>query len=178
MRRNASCIFFFYLLVITNITFSQNTTPFSSLIPIGELSDNSFANNLAMGGLGISNGSYWHINNQNPAALVNNRFTTFEMGIASDIRQVINQRSKDNIGDGNLNYIGFAIPVFREGKWTTSFGFNPYSKMSYKLLSEDIVNNIDGSSTSTLVTHEYNGDGGLTEIYFSNGIKLLSLIHI
>tara|TARA_B100000886_G_scaffold338837_1_gene302623 strand:- start:4022 stop:5302 length:1281 start_codon:yes stop_codon:yes gene_type:complete len=178
MRCNVFCVFLFYFFVITNITFSQNTTPFSSLIPIGELSDNSFANNMAMGGLGISNGSYWHINNQNPAALVNNRFTTFEMGVASDIRQVINQRSKDNIGDGNLNYIGFAIPVIKQGKWTTSFGFNPYSKMSYRLLSEDIVNNIDGSSTSTLVTHEYHGDGGLTEIYFSNGFKLSKTLSI
>ena len=43
-----------------------------------------------------------------------------------------------------MNYIGFAIPVFRDGKWTTSFGFNPYSKMSYKLLSEDIVNTETG----------------------------------
>ena len=70
----------FFLFFVSNVTFSQLTTPFSSLNSIGELNDNSFANNFAMGGLGISNGSYWHLNNQNPAALTSNRFTIFEMG--------------------------------------------------------------------------------------------------
>ena len=60
-------IYFFFL---SNTAIAQVTTPFSSLIPIGEIYDNSFANNLGMGGVGISNGSYWHLNNQNPAALV------------------------------------------------------------------------------------------------------------
>ena len=84
-----------FLFFVSNVTFSQLTTPFSSLNSIGELNDNSFANNLAMGGLGISNGSYWHLNNQNPAALTSNRFTIFEMGISSDVRQIINETSKD-----------------------------------------------------------------------------------
>ena len=48
-------IYFFFL---SNIAVAQVTTPFSSLIPIGEIYDNSFANNLGMGGVGISNGSY------------------------------------------------------------------------------------------------------------------------
>ena len=51
-------------------------------------SDLMFANNLGMAGVGISNGSYWHLNNQNPAALTSNIFTTFEMGLSSDLRQV------------------------------------------------------------------------------------------
>ena len=60
-----------------------------------------------MGGLGISNGSYWHLNNQNPAALVYNRFTVFEMGLSADVRQIINITSKDINGNGNINHIGF-----------------------------------------------------------------------
>ena len=117
-------IYFFFL---SNLTFAQVTTPFSSLIPIGEIYDNSFANNLGMGGVGISNGSYWHLNNQNPAALVYNRFTTFEMGIASDVRQLVNNQTKDISGNGNINYIGFGVPIIKGGKWVASFGFNPYS---------------------------------------------------
>ena len=67
-----------------------------------------------MGGVGISNGSYWHLNNQNPAALVYNRFTTFEMGIASDVRQLVNNQTKDISGNGNINYIGFGVPILKE----------------------------------------------------------------
>ena len=92
-----------------------------------------------MGGVGISNGSVWHLNNQNPAALVYNRFTTFEMGIASDVRQLVNNQSKDISGNGNINYIGFGIPIIKGGKWVASFGFNPFSNTNYKLFSEDVI---------------------------------------
>ena len=162
-------IYFFFL---SNTAIAQVTTPFSSLIPIGEIYDNSFANNLGMGGVGISNGSYWHLNNQNPAALVYNRFTTFEMGIASDVRQLVNNQSKDISGNGNINYIGFGIPIIKGGKWVASFGFNPFSNTNYKLFSEDLIQGVDGSPTSALVNYNYDGSGGLTQIYFANGIKL------
>ena len=127
---------------------------------IGEISDNSFANNLAMGGVGISNGSYWHLNNQNPAALVYNRFTTFEMGVASDVRQIVNDKNKDITGNGNINYIGFGIPMLKGGKWVTSIGFNPYSNTNYKLFSQEQVNGINGDPTSALVNYNYDGSGG------------------
>ena len=150
MRVKVFCLFLIYFFFEYKVSYSQVTTPFSSLIPVGEISDNSFANNLSMGGLGISNGSYWHLNNQNPAALVYNRFTTFEMGVASDIRQIVNNQSKDVVGNGNINYLGFGFPVIKSGKWTSSFGFNPFSNMNYKLFSQDVVYNVDGSPTSSL----------------------------
>ncbi len=162
-------IYFFFL---SNFSLAQVTTPFSSLMPIGELSDNSFANNLAMGGVGISNGSYWHLNNQNPAALVYNRFTTFEMGIASDVRQLINNRTKDVSGNGNINYFGFGVPIIKGGKWVASFGFNPFSNLNYKLFNEEMIFDNNGNPTSALVNYNYDGSGGLTQLYFSNGIKL------
>ena len=172
MHRIHINIFLIYFFFLTKLTVAQDTTPFSSINPIGEISDNSFANNLAMGGVGISNGSYWHLNNQNPAALVYNRFTTFEMGVASDVRQIVNDRNKDITGNGNINYIGFGIPMLKGGKWVTSIGFNPYSNTNYKLFSQDQVNGINGDPTSALVNYNYDGSGGLTEVYFSNGFKL------
>ena len=156
-----------FLFFVSNVTFSQLTTPFSSLNSIGELNDNSFANNLAMGGLGISNGSYWHLNNQNPAALTSNRFTIFEMGISSDVRQIINETSKDVNGNGNINYIGFGVPLIKGGKWITSIGFNPYSTVSYNLIDQKLIN-----QSSALAFYEYSGTGGLTEAYWANGFRL------
>ena len=172
MHRLHINIFLIYFFFLTKLSLAQDTTPFSSLNPIGEISDNSFANNLGMGGVGISNGSYWHLNNQNPAALVYNRFTTFEMGIASDVRQIVNNSTKDITGNGNINYIGFGIPVLKGGKWVTSIGFNPYSNTNYKLFSQEQVVGLNGDATSALVNYNYDGSGGLTEVYFSNGFKL------
>ena len=160
-------VFLFCLFCVSNISFSQLTTPFSSLNSIGELNDNSFANNLAMGGLGISNGSYWHLNNQNPAALVYNRFTVFEMGLSADVRQIINSTSKDINGNGNINHIGFGIPLIKGGKWVSSMGFNPYSTVSYNLADMQLVD-----QSSALVRFEYSGTGGLTEAYWAHGFKL------
>ena len=60
-----------FLILITiffNIKlFAQTTSPFTSVTGIGELNDLGYSNNVAMGGVGISNGSVWHLNNQNPA---------------------------------------------------------------------------------------------------------------
>ena len=97
-------VFLIYFFFLIKVSHAQVTTPFSSLNSIGEISDNSYANNLSMGGLGISNGSYWHLNNQNPAALVYNTFTIFEMGIASDVRQIVNNESKDITVTYKCNY--------------------------------------------------------------------------
>ena len=165
-------IFFILYFFHINALKAQVISPFSSLNSIGEISDNSYANNLSMGGLGISNGSYWHLNSQNPAALVYNGFTNFEMGIRSDIRQIVNDISKDVTGNGNINYMGFGIPIVKDGKWVMSIGFNPYSNMSFKLFDQDQIENVSGGLTSALVNYEYQGEGGLTEVYFSNGIKL------
>ena len=130
--------FLFFLILFINVeVFSQTTSPFTSVTGIGELNDLGFSNNIGMGGVGISNGSYWHLNNQNPAALTSNVFTTFEMGLASDLREVTNNKITDLNGSANLNYIGFGIPVLKSGKWVSSFGFNPFSSVNYILYKEE-----------------------------------------
>jgi len=166
-------LFLFLILLINLEIFSQTTSPFTSVTGIGELNDFSFSNNAGMGGVGISNGSYWHLNNQNPAALTSNIFTTFEMGFSSDIREVSNNKINDLNGSANLNYVGFGIPVIKNGKWVSSFGFNPFSSVNYILYNEEILEN-----TSALARYRYEGEGGLTQAYWSNGFKLLNNLSI
>ena len=146
---------------------------FTSVTGIGELNDLGFSNNIGMGGVGISNGSYWHLNNQNPAALTSNIFTTFEMGLASDLREVSNKKINDWNGSANLNYIGFGIPVIKNGNWVSSFGFNPFSSVNYILYNEELLEN-----TSVVARYRYEGEGGLTQAYWSNGIKLSNNLSI
>ena len=161
-------IFLFFLALAINLElFSQTTSPFTSVTGIGELNDLGFSNNIGMGGVGISNGSYWHLNNQNPAALTSNVFTTFEMGLASDLREVTNNKITDLNGSANLNYIGFGIPILKTGKWVSSFGFNPFSSVNYILYNEEIVEN-----TSVVARYRYEGEGGLTQAYWANGFKI------
>ena len=160
-----------FLILITiffNIKlFAQTTSPFTSVTGIGELNDLGYSNNVAMGGVGISNGSVWHLNNQNPAALTSNIFTTFEMGASSDLREVSNNKITDLNGSANLNYIGFGVPIVKGGKWISSFGFNPFSSVNYILYNEEVLEN-----TSAVARYRYEGEGGLTQAYWSNGIKV------
>ena len=58
--------FLIFITIFFNIKlFAQTTSPFTSVTGIGELNDLGYSNNVAMGGVGISNGSVWHLNNQN-----------------------------------------------------------------------------------------------------------------
>ena len=44
--------------------------------------------------------------------------------------------------------------------------------ISFTVFGQDQIENVSGGLTSALVNYEYQGEGGLTEVYFSNGIKL------
>ena len=133
---------------------------------IGEINNMGVAQNDAMGGLGISYSNVWHINNQNPALLVGNTLTSFQMGIEADIRSISNQFATDQSGTGNLKYLVFAFPIIK-GKWTSSLGVMPYSSVSYNIIDEEII-----PGSSTVATFNYLGEGGISQAYWANGLKL------
>ncbi len=133
---------------------------------IGEINNLGVAQNDAMGGLGISYSNVWHINNQNPALLVGNAFTTFQMGVEADVRSISNQFTTDQSGTGNLKYLIFAFPIVKN-RWTSSFGVMPYSSVSYNIVDEEII-----PLSSTVATFNYLGEGGISQAYWANGFKL------
>jgi hypothetical protein len=133
---------------------------------IGEINNMGVAQNDAMGGLGISYSNVWHINNQNPALLVGNSFSSFQMGIEADVRTISNEFTTDKSGTGNLKYLIFSFPIVK-AKWTSSFGIMPYSSVSYNIVDEEVI-----PGSSTVATFNYLGNGGISQFYWSNGFKL------
>ncbi|GAA0891533.1 membrane protein [Fulvivirga kasyanovii] len=140
-------------------------SPFTSR-GLGDIYDMSLVHNQGMGGLGISNGSYWHLNNVNPALLPYNSLTIFTAGFIGERRTLENSTTSETNSGGNLNFLAMAFPV-KPGIWTTSLGLMPYSNVDYKFSYTDLV---PGTDTEVQFTEE--GSGGFNQFYWSNGVAI------
>ncbi len=119
-----------------------------------------------MAGVGYSQPQYWFINNQNPALLVFNTLTTIEAGVLVESRTIKSDSISQQEKGGNLNYLVMAFPMKRN-KWTTSVGLMPFTNVDYRL---QYLDDVDGSTVPVTVTEE--GSGGLSQFYWSNGVRL------
>ncbi len=160
-------VFFAFLCVISAFTaFGQAArSPFTSF-GIGEPYGNALINTQGMAGVGVSQPQFWYLNNQNPALLVYNNYTVFQAGLLYESRTLRADTASEKNKGGNMNYLVTAFPV-KLNRWTTSLGLMPYSTVKYKL---QYIDNISNSAEQVYVTDE--GSGGLTQLYWSNGVRL------
>ena len=166
-------IFFFICLLFALDTFGQAArTPYSSF-GIGEPYGNALVNQQGMAGVGVSQPQFWFINNQNPALLVyNSVYTGFQAGIITERRTISSDTLSETTQGGNMNYLVTAFPI-KPTKWTTSVGLMPYTSVNYILQYTD---NIVDSQEQVTVTED--GNGGLTQLYWSNGVRLTKHIAV
>lgn len=141
-------------------------TPFSSF-GIGEPYGSALINQQGMAGVGVAQPQFLHINNQNPALLVyNSLYTSFQAGIITERRTISGDTLSEKSQGGNMNYLVTAFPI-KPTKWTTSVGLMPYTSVNYNLQYTD---NVLNSPDEVSVTED--GSGGLTQLYWSNGVRL------
>jgi hypothetical protein len=141
------------------------SSPFSEF-GIGDLQNNGNVQNQGMGGIGISNGSSWYINNLNPALLTHNHVTVFQGAMQFEKKTLTDGTNTQSFQNGNLNYLMLAFPV-KANRWTTSIGLTPYSNVNYNLSYQDYAN-----GTYQLVNYQDLGKGGLNQFYWANGVRL------
>jgi hypothetical protein len=140
---------------------------------IGEPYGNALIHNQGMGGIGVAQPQFWYANNQNPALLVFNYLTVFEAGIHGEKRTIKGDTLKEeNIG-GTLNYLVTVFPV-KVNKWTTSVGLMPYTNVDFGYSYNDVVRDRDSNAPVDSVSQSVlnNGFGGLSQVYWSNGVRL------
>ena len=152
-------------LIMINCVNAQSIYSFEGL---GSLNHQGMPNNVAMGEIGIGAPSYWSINTQNPANLIYNTLSTFQVGIEVDRRNFAGEGLSGNDTDGGLRFLGYAFPVMA-GKWSSSFGILPYSSVSYNTFSQGEV---DGTGGSVEQVSDNRGEGGLTNLFWSHGFKI------
>lgn len=159
-------LIFFSLLLAFEASGQAARTPFTSF-GIGEPYGNALINHQGMAGVGVSQPQFWFINNQNPALLVyNSIYTSFQAGLITERRNISGDTLSETSQGGNMNYLVTAFPI-KPSKWTTSVGLMPYTSVNYRLQYND---NIIGSNEEVRVIEE--GSGGLTQLYWSNGVRL------
>lgn len=153
------------LLVVSTSALAQlgYNSPYSRF-GVGLINTNGQAANLGMGGLGISNGHVFFINDVNPAMLQKTKYTTFEYGLQGQLRNIQTDNISERTGDANLNNISIAFAVGR--KWSTGIGLHPYSSRSYT------INSSEGLSDGTVANYSYQGSGGLNRVNFTNAYRV------
>ncbi|MEO1051496.1 MAG: hypothetical protein AAFX87_12775 [Bacteroidota bacterium] len=162
----------FILTIAAAQVFGQaSRTPFSA-IGIGDIIPPSLINSRGMGGIGVSNPTIFHLNNQNPALLPFNRLTVFEIGIVGESRTINSADVTETGGSGNLNYMATAFPLglnklSQKRASTISLALQPYSFVNYRL---DYTEQVTGSDVETDVTEQ--GTGGFNQFALGYGIRL------
>lgn len=160
-------VFFFLCLFLAFEASGQAArSPYTSF-GIGEPYGNALINQQGMAGVGVSQPQFWFINNQNPALLVyNSIYTVFQAGIITERRNINGDTLSETSQGGNMNYLVTAFPI-KPSRWTTSVGLMPYTSVNYRLqYNDDVI----GSEDQVQVIEE--GSGGLTQLYWSNGVRL------
>lgn len=153
------------------------SSPFSTF-GIGEHYGSAFVNSQGMAGVGIGTPQAWFINSQNPALLAYNSTTIFQAGIVGEFKSIKSDALSQRTSAGNLNYLAMAFPIrprnpTKPRRWTTSVGLMPYSNVDYLFKYND---GIEGS-TNTITVNE-KGSGGLSKLYWSNGVRITKNIAV
>ena len=168
MNNSKLKIFLAALLIMMpfGILFPQISSPFSRY-GIGELSNNGFGRNQAMGGTGIGVRSSSYLNNMNPAAYtaIDTLNFFFDAGISGKLQRL--SLNGDNTQHSKIDFdcFAFGFPIARF--LFTSIGLRPAANNDYNFIKSN-----DISSTTAI------GDGNISNLYGGVGIKLTKSLSI
>ena len=143
----------------------------------GQLSDQSFGNSQAMGGIsyGLRNGL--QVNASNPASYsaVDSLTFIFDAGMSLQNANFKEGNVKVNAKNSSVDYIAIQ---FRLAKGLGfSAGFLPYSNVGYNMNKTNKVTT-DEHGNTTAANQAYVGDGGLQQVYVGLGYQIFKGLSI
>jgi hypothetical protein len=161
---------------MTAMAQSGSNSPYTRY-GFGQLSDQSFGNSKAMGGIayGLRNGL--QINAANPASYsaVDSLTFLFDAGMSLQNANFKEKGVKTNAKNSTIDYIAMQFRI-RKGLGMT-FGFLPYSSVGYNMNQiKSISTDEYGNEISSLST--YTGDGGLQQVFAGLGYKVFNNLSI
>ncbi|MEX2512015.1 MAG: hypothetical protein WD398_03845 [Cyclobacteriaceae bacterium] len=154
-----------YLMVSHNVFAQFSSSTYSSL-GVGEFNNSGLTQNQAMGGLGISFGNGFSVNQVNPAIAVKNTAFSFQAALNYNRLTAATDSGSELLDGGGLSYVAMSFP-FVPRKWTMGFGLNQLTGVDYNLTVNTPVTNTDLVSQNTI-----EGRGGLSEVYLQSGFQL------
>ena len=164
----------FCIFAMTAMAQSGSNSPYTRY-GFGQLSDQSFGNSKAMGGIayGLRNGL--HINAANPASYsaVDSLTFLFDAGMSLQNTNFNENGVKTNAKNSTVDYIAMQFRLWKRMGMT--LGFLPYSIVGYNMSKTQTVSNSEdqyGDTTTQLMS--YSGDGGLQQVFVGLGYKLFN----
>lgn len=165
---NSRILFAIFFIVVIHFGKAQLTTnsPYSRF-GLGELTNNGFASNMAMGNVSaaFSNDTLapLFINTGNPASFSTLRITSFEAGLRSAFNEFATSSAKTQSTNLGLNYLALGFPIGKKAGACVSF--QPWSQVGYSVSNNKEIANIGE------VKELYEGDGGLNKLSAGLGIR-------
>ncbi|WP_186757358.1 hypothetical protein [Echinicola salinicaeni] len=143
-----------------------------SSIGVGDMNNSGLTQNQAMGGLGISYGDAWSVNQVNPALSVKNNVFNFQAAFNYKRYQARTEESSATLDGGGLSYVAVSLPISPR-KWTMGLGLNQVSAVDYEHIIESDVVNSDFTALNRI-----RGRGGVSEVYLNTGFELVKNFNV
>lgn len=121
----------------------------------------------AMGGTVFSRSNPSLVNPFNPAsyAAIGTESFVLDFSMNIQITTLLQNNEKMRDADGNMGSLMLALPIFKW--WKMAAGVMPYSLVSYESVNETL-----DPLTQCNVKTRYDGDGGVTQIFWGNGFNI------
>jgi hypothetical protein len=159
------------LLLFSEVGAQTSASTYSAL-GIGEFNYSGLTQNQGMGGMGISYGTGWQVNNVNPALTTRNTIFNFQVALNYKNINVDNGTENSRVDGGGLSYLALSFPI-KSGKFTSGMGLSQITGVNYRLRVESAVENSDLKANNFLT-----GDGGISETYLNFGYLLAKNLSI
>ncbi|WP_245189455.1 hypothetical protein [Lunatimonas salinarum] len=153
-------------LVSINFSLAQSTSSTYSSLGIGEFNTSGLTQNQAMGGMGVSYGSSFSVNNVNPAISIKNYAYSFQAAFNYNSVDAATAAGSDRIDGGGLSYVAMSFPIIPR-QWAMGLGLNQVTGVDYNLSVESPVVNSPLTSINNI-----QGRGGLSEVYLQTGFTV------
>lgn len=167
-----------FLLTFAGLAMAQTSTnsPYTRY-GFGQLSDQGFGNNKAMGGLayGLRNGN--QINAANPASYtaVDSLTFLFDVGMTLQNANFKEGNVKTNAKNSSFDYLAMQFRLWKRMGMTV--GFLPYSTVGYSLYNTGkLTQDENGNTINTIAS--YAGDGGLQQVFVGLGYKVFNNLSV
>jgi len=150
----------------TNLAKAQGlgNSPYSSL-GMGEFYGDAYSDNTGMGGAGVASGSGFQVNNLNPALWVRNRFTTLDVGLVGQYKDISSGNLNQRNAGGNLAYLSLSFPITT--RWVIGANLKPYSFIDFENTFTRPVSGSPGVAQYTV-----SGKGGINKASLVNSFQI------
>ncbi len=144
---------------------------------LGELREPGFGRSQAMGGIGFGVRDHASINPANPASYsaIDSMTFLFDLGISGLASHFNDASGSRNTHNGNLDYLAMQMPLSKF--MGASIGVIPYSFTGYDYSLSGIAP-INGLSDTINYAQQYNGTGGISQIYGGLSFRLFNHISL